>query len=40
MSGGTFTERTRKFLETVPNEVLGKPFTLSDVTRALARCAR
>jgi len=40
MTGGAFTERTRKFLETVPNEVLDKPFTLGDVARVVSRRAR
>lgn len=39
MTGGAFTERTRKFLETVPNEVLDKPFTLHEVASVVARRA-
>jgi PAS domain S-box-containing protein len=39
MTGGAFTERTRKFLETVPNEVLDKPFTLRDIAGVVARRA-
>jgi hypothetical protein len=37
MSGGAFTERTQHFLETVPNEVLDKPFTLEDVARVVGK---
>jgi CheY-like chemotaxis protein len=40
MTGGAFTDRTRKFLETVPNEVLDKPFTLSDLARVVSRRTR
>jgi hypothetical protein len=36
MTGGTFSPRTRDFLDQVPNERLDKPFDLQTV-RNLAR---
>jgi CheY-like chemotaxis protein len=37
MTGGAFTERARRFLATVPNEVLEKPFSLRAIEDIVAR---
>ncbi len=35
MTGGTFTERARRFVEEVDNECLTKPFTMAELRRAV-----
>lgn len=37
MTGGAFTERARRFVESVDNACLGKPFQAAELHRALAR---
>jgi CheY-like chemotaxis protein/anti-sigma regulatory factor (Ser/Thr protein kinase) len=40
MTGGAFTERAAKFLATVPNPKLTKPFDLAMIERVVARMLR
>jgi PAS domain S-box-containing protein len=39
MTGGAFTDRARRFLGSVPNAILEKPFTLDDVMRVIRSVA-
>jgi PAS domain S-box-containing protein len=40
MTGGAFTERAARFLATVPNQKLGKPFDLAELERVILVAAR
>jgi CheY-like chemotaxis protein len=35
VTGGSFTERARRFLERVPNRTIFKPFDMAELERAL-----
>ena len=40
MTGGAFTDRARTFLETVPNEILEKPFPARRLEELVAKRSR
>jgi len=40
MTGGTFTERAREFLDNVPNARLEKPFEVANVLELIASAPR
>lgn len=39
MTGGTFTEGARSFLDSVPNERIDKPFTVQSLVDVVTRAA-